>query len=48
MKTEIENRLAFAEKSLDDAIRNECPSDTNYWRGYRDALNGIKKYMEEQ
>lgn len=32
-------RLAYAEKRLDEAIRNGTNEDIHYWRGYRDAVS---------
>ena len=32
-------RLAYADKKLDEAIRNGTDADIHYWRGYRDAVS---------
>lgn len=36
-------RLAYAEKKLDQAIQNGTVYDQTYWRGYRD---GVKRAVE--
>lgn len=44
----VENLLLFAESRLDDEIQNEYHlNDIQYWRGYIDALNAIKKIEKE-
>ena len=41
----LENILEYAEKRLDEEIKNGEASDITYWHGYRDA---IKAMMSEQ
>lgn len=36
-------RLAYAEKKLDEAIQNGTVYEQTYWRGYRD---GVKRAVE--
>lgn len=36
-----QERLAYAEKKLDEAIRNGTQEDIHYWRGYRDAMQRV-------
>lgn len=38
--------LEEAEKSLDEAIINRSP-DFKYWRGYRDAMTTVIRFLEE-
>lgn len=40
----VQAMLEEAEKSLDEAIRNG--DDFRYWRGYRDAVNAVKRIVE--
>lgn len=41
-------RLAYAEKRLDEAIRNGTVYDQTYWRGYRDGVKRAVENEEEQ
>ena len=36
-------RLAYAEKKLDEAIKNGTDADIHYWRGYRDAVTVVMR-----
>lgn len=38
-----QERLAYAEKRLDEAIQNGTVYDQTYWRGYRD---GVQRAVE--
>ena len=38
-------RLAYAEKRLEEVIRNGTDADIHYWRGYRD---GVKRAVENE
>ena len=40
-----QERLAYAEKKLDEAIQNGTVYDQTYWRGYRD---GVKRAVENE
>lgn len=40
-----QERLDYAEKKLDEAIRNGTVYDQTYWRGYRD---GVKRAVENE
>lgn len=40
--------LLWAERRLDEEVLNEYHiNDINYWRGYIDALNTVKKIKKE-
>lgn len=41
----LEEMLEYAEKRLDEEIRNGEATDITYWHGYRDAIKAI---MSEQ
>lgn len=41
----MQERFEYAERRLEEEIRNGEPSDISYWKGYRDAL---KMIMDEQ
>lgn len=41
----LQERLEYAERRLDEEIRNGESSDISYWKGYRDAL---KRIMEDE
>lgn len=41
----VQAMLEEAESSLDEAIRNG--DDFRYWRGYRDAVNAVKRLLED-
>lgn len=37
----LEEMLEYAEKRLDEEIRNGETTDITYWHGYRDAIKAI-------
>lgn len=41
----MQDRLEYAERRLEEEIKNGEMHDIQYWRGYRDA---VKQMMEEQ
>lgn len=41
----MQDRLEYAERRLEEEIKNGEMYDIQYWRGYRDA---VKRMMEEQ
>lgn len=41
----METRLEYAERRLEEEIKNGEMRDIQYWCGYRDA---VKRMMEEQ
>ena len=44
----VENLLLFAQNRMDSEIQNEYNvNDIQYWRGYIDALNMVKKTETE-
>lgn len=38
----IDERIAYAERRLNEAIENDSIHDIVYWRGYRDGLKAVK------